>query len=284
MRSRWMSVSAAARAPFWLTDEAAVDGRHAGERVDAHRVVERHDAERALAPCVAALQRLGDGAGVVVALRARHALGPSGGPRGVEDQGEIALGSAAGLRMPRVARLRQDRRTAPCPRAQRRRADEDQPHVAAGARRRARPARCRPQAAPPGRRSPRACSASRRRRARKFTGAGTRGDELQRPVREDVLEAVAQRDEDAVAGGDAEAAERAADARGRASSVGVGPGGAAPSTTASADGPPRGGQLQQARQGHDAIMRHQQDLALVLAVEHVLHRVRARRSAGRRGR
>ena len=204
-------MSAARALPFWLADEAAVDGRHAGERVDAHRVVERHDAERALAPCVAALQRLRDGAGVVVALRARHALGTSGGPRGVEDQGEVTLGWPR-ADVPGVARRPSDRRTAPCPRAPRR--DRRTPAARRGRRRRrARPARCRPQ-----QRHPRAAvlehvahlAGGERGSSR---ACGTAAIELERPVREDVLEAVAQRDEDPVAGGDAASAER----RGRCS-------------------------------------------------------------------
>ena len=54
------------RAPVRLADEAAVHRGHARERVDAHGVVERHDAERALAPSVAALDHVGERARVVV--------------------------------------------------------------------------------------------------------------------------------------------------------------------------------------------------------------------------
>src|SRR3990172_5400536 len=48
-----------ARAPVRLADEAAVHRGHARQRVDPHGVVERDDAEGALAPPVAALGHRG---------------------------------------------------------------------------------------------------------------------------------------------------------------------------------------------------------------------------------
>src|SRR3990167_3923322 len=80
-----------ARAPVRLADEAAVHRGHARQRVDPHGVVERHDAERALAPLVAALDHVGERARVVVPMGPWHALRSSRRPRGIEDEGEIAL-------------------------------------------------------------------------------------------------------------------------------------------------------------------------------------------------
>ena len=60
--------------PFGLADEAAVDHRHAGQRVNAHRVIERHDPERSLAPLVAALDHVRHRSGVVILVRARGSL------------------------------------------------------------------------------------------------------------------------------------------------------------------------------------------------------------------
>ena len=54
--------------PARLRDEAAADEVHREQRVDPHRVVERHHAERAIAPAVAVLERLRPGAGAVGAV------------------------------------------------------------------------------------------------------------------------------------------------------------------------------------------------------------------------
>ncbi len=47
-----------ARVPAGLRHEAPPDEVHRDERVDAHRVVERHHAERPVGPRVAVLERL----------------------------------------------------------------------------------------------------------------------------------------------------------------------------------------------------------------------------------
>ena len=62
------------RLPVRLADVAAADEVHRDQRVDAHRVVERHAAERAVAVAVALLDDLREPAGAVGAMRARHAL------------------------------------------------------------------------------------------------------------------------------------------------------------------------------------------------------------------
>jgi hypothetical protein len=78
--------------PVRLADEAAVDRGHAGQRVNAHRVIERHDAQGPLTPGVAALDHVRERAGVVILVRARDALRAARGARRVEDQRRIALG------------------------------------------------------------------------------------------------------------------------------------------------------------------------------------------------
>ena len=132
-------------APLGLADEAAVDGGHARQRVDAHRVVERHDAERALAPLIAALDHVGEGAGVVVPVRrARPSAVPSS-PR--------CRGSARD-------RPPQAPRPAPCSATRRPRR---------GTRRRPADRRRRTPGAPPSRGRPRSSRhSSRPRRARSW--------------------------------------------------------------------------------------------------------------------
>ena len=56
-------------------DERAADQRHGEQRANAHRVVERHDAERALAAAIEVLRDMGDRGGALGAVPARHALG-----------------------------------------------------------------------------------------------------------------------------------------------------------------------------------------------------------------
>jgi hypothetical protein len=52
----------------------------------AHRVIERHDTERALAPAVEVLSDMGERRGALGALPARHTLRPPGRAGGVEQQ------------------------------------------------------------------------------------------------------------------------------------------------------------------------------------------------------
>ena len=79
-------------APARLRHEAPADEVHRDERVDPHRVVERHHAEGAVGPAVAVLERLRPPAGAVGCVRrARHALGPAGRARRVEQERELAL-------------------------------------------------------------------------------------------------------------------------------------------------------------------------------------------------
>ena len=77
--------------PARLRDEAAADEVHRDERMDAHRVVERHHAERPVAPRVTVLQRLRPAPRTVRRVRARHALRPPGRPRRVEEERRLAL-------------------------------------------------------------------------------------------------------------------------------------------------------------------------------------------------
>ncbi len=79
------------RVPAGLRDEAAADEVHRDERVDPHRVVERHHPERAVAPGVAVLERLRPPARSVGGVRARNALRPAGRPGRVEHQRDLAL-------------------------------------------------------------------------------------------------------------------------------------------------------------------------------------------------
>ncbi len=65
-------------------DEGAADERHGEQRTDAHGVVERHDAERALAVPIKILRDMRDRRGAFGGLAARHALGLGRGAGGVE--------------------------------------------------------------------------------------------------------------------------------------------------------------------------------------------------------
>ena len=79
--------------------EHAVQGQHRRERVHAHRVVERHDAQGPLTQHVAVLHDLPDRRRVLVALAPRHALGPAGGARRIQHQGNVRfLGLGCGRR------------------------------------------------------------------------------------------------------------------------------------------------------------------------------------------
>ena len=92
--------------PVRLADEAAADRVHGQQRVHAHRVVERHDPERAVAVAVAVLDDLREPAGAVGPVRAGHALGPPGRPRRVEHQRRRPLVEVerAGMRVGREQR------------------------------------------------------------------------------------------------------------------------------------------------------------------------------------
>ena len=87
--------------PVGLADVAAADQMHRDERVDAHRVVERHAAERPVAVAVALVDDLREAARAIGAVRARHALRPAGRPRGVEHQALVLVGGIerAGVRL-----------------------------------------------------------------------------------------------------------------------------------------------------------------------------------------
>ena len=77
--------------PVRLADVAAADQVHRDERVDAHRVVQRHAAERPVAVAVVLVDDLREAARAVGAVRAGDALRPSGRAGGVEHQALVAL-------------------------------------------------------------------------------------------------------------------------------------------------------------------------------------------------
>ena len=96
--------------PRRLRDEAAADDRGGEQGVDSHRVVERHDAERAVArrsPCWRTCESTACALG---AMRARDALRASGGARRVE------LDRRPRRREVERARSARRRRPAPVPR------------------------------------------------------------------------------------------------------------------------------------------------------------------------
>ena len=90
--------------PRRLGDVAASDDRRRKQGVDAHRVVERHDAERPMARVEAVLQRLREPAGTFGAVRAGNALRPSGRPRRVELDRRRPLVEIEGARVLRLRR------------------------------------------------------------------------------------------------------------------------------------------------------------------------------------
>ena len=65
-------------------NESAADERHGEQRAHAHGVIERHDAERALAAGVEILRHMGQRRGALGVLAARHALRPRRGAGGVK--------------------------------------------------------------------------------------------------------------------------------------------------------------------------------------------------------
>ena len=82
-------------------DERAADQRHRQQRADAHGVVERHDAERALPAAVEILRDMGDRCGSLGAVPARHALWPRRRARGVEHD-RPGIGTDTRLRVGRA--------------------------------------------------------------------------------------------------------------------------------------------------------------------------------------
>jgi hypothetical protein len=92
--------------PASLRDEAAADQVHGQQRMDTHRVVERHRAERAVAGAVAMLDDLREAAGAVGPVRARNALRPARRSGRVEDQAGLALVQIEGTGVVRPVRKR----------------------------------------------------------------------------------------------------------------------------------------------------------------------------------
>ena len=170
--------------PARLRHVTAADEVHREQRVDAHRVVERHHAEGAVAVAVAVLQRLAQPAGPVGRVRARHALRPPGRARGVEEERDLAvvaveravMRGAVGQRIAvadheRRARHRRRSRRAPPPRAATRAARTRHPPTGRPSRGapsragcRGRPRRARPARRRARRRSARPAAAARRSR------------------------------------------------------------------------------------------------------------------------
>ena len=98
--------------PVRLADVTAADQVHRDQRVNAHRVVERHAAERPVAVAVALVDDLGERAGAVGPVRARHALRPAGRAGGVEHQALAVVRhvECAGMLARRAARRGRSRR------------------------------------------------------------------------------------------------------------------------------------------------------------------------------
>ena len=72
--------------PTRLGHVAASDEVHREQRVDSHRVVQRHHTERPVTRQVAVLERLADPTGTVGCVGAGHALGTTGRSRRVEEE------------------------------------------------------------------------------------------------------------------------------------------------------------------------------------------------------
>ena len=80
MRSRSISSQCLLGVPRRLRDEAAADDGRGEQRVDAHRVVERHDAERAMSVAEPVVDAPATSRPRARHVRARDALRASGGP------------------------------------------------------------------------------------------------------------------------------------------------------------------------------------------------------------
>ncbi len=96
------------RVPARLRHKASSDEVHREKRVDPHRVVQRHHAERAVAPRVPVLERLRPAARAVCGMRAGDALRPAGRAGGVEQERELALVAVEGSRVLGPIRQRVD--------------------------------------------------------------------------------------------------------------------------------------------------------------------------------
>ena len=81
----------ASRLEARLADEGAAHRRHGEQGAHAHGVVERHDAERALAHAVAVLRDVGECGGALGAMSPRYALAAPGGARGVEHERDVVF-------------------------------------------------------------------------------------------------------------------------------------------------------------------------------------------------
>ena len=88
-----------AGAPRRLCDVAPTDQCSREQRVDAHRVVERHDTERPVGGAQPVLEHLRDPARPLGAMRSGHALRPAGCSGGVQLYGRLAVveGERAGM-------------------------------------------------------------------------------------------------------------------------------------------------------------------------------------------
>ena len=74
-----------------LADEGAAHRRHGEQRAHTHGVIERHDAERALAGAIAVLRDVGQRSRTLGAMSPRYALAAPGGARGVEHEREVVF-------------------------------------------------------------------------------------------------------------------------------------------------------------------------------------------------
>ena len=74
-----------------LADEGAAHRRHGEQRAHTHGVIERHDAERALAGAIAVLRDVGECGGAFGAMSPRYALAAPGGARGVEHERDVVF-------------------------------------------------------------------------------------------------------------------------------------------------------------------------------------------------
>ena len=97
-----------------LGDKAAIDERHGEKRAHAHGVIERHDAQGALAARVKVLRDMRHRRRALGAVAARHALGPPGRARGVEHQREI-LSARGGRGIGGIGAQLLERHGAGCP-------------------------------------------------------------------------------------------------------------------------------------------------------------------------
>ena len=119
------------RIPPRLGDVTAADEVHREQGVDAHRVVERHHAEGAVAVAVAVLQRLAEPAGPVGRVGARDALRSPGRARGVEEERDLAVVAVERALVRGARRAAGRRRGSRAPPRHRRRSRRAPPRTAA---------------------------------------------------------------------------------------------------------------------------------------------------------